>query len=77
MTYGSAPHARTYRGWAESFAIFAKYSEPDHFDHVAAEHDEIYAGPNPAVVSVEDRLALEALCWRADEKLHCFARCCT
>lgn len=58
--------------WAEAFTIFAKYS--DGADHVAAEHDEVFAGPDPDVVSSEDVARLEALGWRADAKLGCFGK---
>jgi hypothetical protein len=59
--------------WSESFTIFAKYSDGSN-DHTAAEHDEVFSGPDPDVVSREDVARLEALGWRADAKLGCFCR---
>lgn len=52
----------TYAKWIEAFQIFAKY-DPEGTD-VAAEHDEMWAGPDPSVVSPEDKARLEELGWR-------------
>lgn len=62
-------------GWSEAFAIFAKYAEPEAvIDGVAAEHDEVYAGPDPSVVSPEDLHRLEALGWTPDSRHECFSK---
>jgi hypothetical protein len=49
--------------WIRAFEIFKKYTErPDEerFE-VCAEHDELWAGPDPITVSDEDREELESL----------------
>ncbi len=51
-----------YRDLMEAFMIFAKYPNEYH-DISRAEHDEIWAGPDPEVVSTEDKLRLEELGW--------------
>ena len=56
----SAPEGRTWAGYAEAFAIFAKYEGQG----VCAEHDEIDAGPDPSVVSEVDKKRLLELGWR-------------
>lgn len=58
----------SYAAWIEAFTIFAKYSEGD--DHIAAEHDIIYACDKE--VSQEDKERLEVLGWYWDEELPCF-----
>lgn len=58
MTY---EHRNTYAGWAEAFKIFERYS--DGCAQVCAEHDEIFAGPDPGDVSDADRAKLAALGW--------------
>jgi len=54
---------------AEAFSIFAKYSNPETYDHVGSEHDELFAGPCPDVVSEPDKKRLEELGW--DPKPDC------
>ena len=44
--------------------IFNKYG---HSKFLSAEHDEIFAGPEPSDVSAEDIAELEKLGWRAGE----------
>lgn len=51
-----------YSAWAEAFSIFAKYN-PDGWGDVEAEHDVIFAGPHPDLVSAEDKVRLEELGW--------------
>lgn len=46
--------------WIESFQIFEKYPC---YGLDAAEHDEVYGGPKPEVVTPEDRKRLEELGW--------------
>ena len=70
--HASAKESRKYVGWAEAFTIFAKYAEGD-IDGVCAEHDEVYAGPSPSVVSDEDKRRLEALGWR-ENRNDCFSK---
>ena len=62
---------RNYKSWAEAFTIFAKYDDKP-YGEVAAEHDEIYAGPDPQDVSDEDLARLEVLGWHADEETQSF-----
>lgn len=65
----------TWAAWAEAFTIFAKYQPKERAgQHVAAEHDEIYAGPDPRVVAEDDLRRLDALGWRQMSDLECFAR---
>lgn len=58
-----------YEGWIEAFTIFAKY-EAD--AEMAAEHDILYLGPDPEVVSEEDIDRLFALGFRPSENGECF-----
>jgi hypothetical protein len=51
--------------WIESFEIFKKYNATGGLE--AAEHDEVFAGPNPNVVSSEDLVRLEQLGWNESE----------
>jgi hypothetical protein len=60
----------TYAAWAEAFAIFAKYNSD--FHQISAEHDIVYAGPEPSKVSDEDKSRLEQLNWHIDEHLDSF-----
>lgn len=69
------PRSGTYEGWAAAFTIFAKYSGKDgHIDSTAAEHDAVYAGPDPEIVSAEDKLALLRLGWCKDDETICFRK---
>lgn len=64
-----------YAGWAEAFTIFAEYVDPDEkVHHVAAEHDEIFAGPPPERLPLADLNRLAALGWRPDTDLGCFKK---
>lgn len=63
----------TAAGWIEAFQIFAKYMPEGEWFEVAAEHDEIYAGPNPETVTSEDKARLEELGWHDFEE-ECFQR---
>lgn len=51
-------------GWIESFQIFAKYGD---WQEVAAEHDIVYAGPNPAEMKSDDIARLTELGWLESE----------
>jgi len=65
------PKYKTWAGLAESFTIFAKYGEGKW--KTLAEHDIIYAGPNPEEVSKEDIKRLEQLGWDVSpDDLECF-----
>lgn len=46
------------------FEIFDKY---EGYQEVAAEHDRIFAGPDPEIVSDEDKETLEEIGWHVDE----------
>jgi hypothetical protein len=64
---------RDAESWIEAFQIFAKYVPEDEYFEVAAEHDEIYAGPNPEKVTPEDKARLEELGWH-DFEDGCFKK---
>lgn len=51
--------------WIESFEIFKKYEATGGLE--AAKHDEVFAGPNPNVISSEDLVRLEKLGWNESE----------
>lgn len=64
----------TYKEVIEGLQILAKYSEDDEHQ-IAAEHDELYAGPDdPSVVTEDDRGRLNELGWRFDPGLGCWRR---
>jgi hypothetical protein len=51
-----------YKSITQGLAIFSRYEEdPGYF---MAEHEEIWAGPNPSVVSTEDIALLDELGWQ-------------
>jgi hypothetical protein len=56
--------------YAEAFSIFSQYDNKPFSVH--AEHDEIFAGPNPSVVSAEHLKRLNELGWRKHEEFECF-----
>jgi len=56
----------TYEEWAESFKIFAQY-EPKG-NAVAAEHDELWAGPDWGRMNVADRQRLEEIGWTPSDE---------
>ena len=68
MPYDS--NYKTYAGLAESFEIFSKYDEGKL--RTSAEHDIIYAGPDPKDVSTPDAIRLKQLGWHTEEELDCF-----
>lgn len=49
-----------YEKLRKALDIFAKY---EHRPWLSAEHDELFAGPDPSVVSAEDIEALDQLGW--------------
>lgn len=51
--------------WIESLEIFKKYDDTDGLS--GAEHDEVFGGPDPEVVSAEDLKRLEELGWYDSE----------
>jgi hypothetical protein len=59
----------TYAAWSEAFTIFEKYAGEF---NVNAEHDVVYAGPNPDLVSEDDTQRLIALGWHIDSDLNSF-----
>ena len=62
----------SYLGWSKAFALFAKYDTSPYVE-VAAEHDIIFAGPNPKDVSEEDKQELTRYGWRVNEEFDCFS----
>ena len=59
-----------YDKFIKALEIFRKY---EHDQFICAEHDEIYAGPDPTMMTDEDVEALEELGWLADlETWHLF-----
>ena len=62
----TVPHESSgYSDLEKAFAIFAKYDDTM-YAIIWSEYLKIYAGPNPLMVSQEDRVTLEALGWHAD-----------
>lgn len=55
---------RSSKQWIESFEIFEKYG---YNEGLIAEHDEVWAGPNPEIVSQEDTARLVALGWEVSD----------
>lgn len=51
---------KKYDEFIRAFEIFRKYPQDE---MVTAEHDEVYAGPDPRIVSDEDKAELEKLGW--------------
>ena len=51
--------------WIESFEIFKKYKDEEGLS--AANHDEVFGGPNPEVVSTEDIKRLNELGWNESD----------
>lgn len=58
-----------YQEWSVAFAIMAKYE--DKYGNISAEHDVVYAGPSPEIVTQEDIDALEELGWHISD-FDCF-----
>jgi len=56
--------SRLYDDFIEAFTIFNKYELK--YQEIAAEHDEIFAGPSPEIVSAEDLKRLKELGWTPD-----------
>ena len=61
--------AQTYARLTEAVAIFARYPGDD---SIAAQHDELYAGPDPTLVSAEDLARLDVLGWFPNDRHACF-----
>ena len=51
--------------------IFRRFLKENEL-YVAAEHDVIYAGPNPDVVPDDVKAELESLRWHPNEEFECF-----
>lgn len=62
---------KEYEELIEAFKIFMKYP---HSSFMSAEHDEVWAGPNPYDVTEEDRKRLDELGWSdfGDDGFHHF-----
>lgn len=58
-----------YERMIRALQIFDGY---EHDRGFTAEHDEVWAGPDPDSVSAEDLAELEALGWSADRNHDCF-----
>lgn len=54
-----------------AFQIFDEY---DGYQDISAEHDVIYAGPDPENVSVADKAELASLGWHPEREFGCFRR---
>jgi hypothetical protein len=64
--------SKSLKEYSEAFEIFAKYGEGRF--NTYAEHDIIYAGPDPAIVSDEDKKRLSELGWFIGEDTqNCFS----
>jgi len=63
----------TVEGWSRAFEIMGRYQKPGKMFHVAPEHDELFAGPDPEIVTEEDKKALEELGWYPND-VGCFSR---
>lgn len=69
MSEQTITRQHNYMDWVAAFTIFAKYAPIDEF---GVEHDVIYAGPDPELVSDEDKATLEILGWSVEEQYDCF-----
>jgi len=56
---------------SRGFDIFRSFTD-DKNQSVSAQHDVIYAGPNPIAVPDEIKAQLEELGWHPDNELECF-----
>lgn len=67
-------YVMTHKEWIESITIFAFYAENGGDSHleVYAEHDEIFLGPNPEIVSPKHLKRLDELGWLESDG--CFQR---
>lgn len=65
------PGAPAYAQWARAFTIFAGY--PGDQD-VSADAYQVYAGPDPSLVSAEHLAELGKLGWSPAEKYECFGK---
>lgn len=62
----------TYENMIESILIFQKYATPD--DDclpLSPMHDQLYAGPDPEIVSEEDKERLKSFGWFEDSDSFC------
>jgi hypothetical protein len=62
---------RPYADYRQAFEIFGRYPDPDG-GNLSAEHDQLWAGPDPADVSLDDLRILNDLGWHADPNNGCF-----
>ena len=61
---------KSWAEFAEAFTIFAKYGTGEWGTQPG--HDEIHSGPNPSIVSDEDKKRLKELGWMIAEDEDCF-----
>lgn len=74
MGYEEDTQMSEYEAMAQAFQIFAKYNDTGALTGISAEHDVIYAGPDPGVVSAEDLARLAELHWNPEEEFDTFRR---
>lgn len=60
----------TYQALSQAFLVFARYQPA--YDELAAEHDVLYAGPDPDAVSDDDKKTLAELGWEPEPQYNCF-----
>lgn len=70
MSEKTVEHRHTYAGWIEALTIFAKYNSG--YAEFSSEHDQLYGGVNPELVSAEDIARLDELGWHVEEHYECF-----
>lgn len=61
-----------HRGYDELMAAFTIFGKYPHEYHLSRGDYEIYSGPDPKVVSDEDKIALEKLGWLPHATYDCF-----
>ena len=72
--FSTANRDNNWANYAEAFSIFAKYGAEDSYCNVSAEHDELYAGPEPDIVTATDTQRLNELGWSPDKRTNCFRK---
>lgn len=61
-----------YDKFIEGLQILNKYFDKPKEEYFSAEHDVIYFGPDPSIVSPEDITKLEDYGFNVDKSLDCF-----
>lgn len=72
ISYADSTSYDNLKDYTEAFRIFGKYENTGAF--LRAEHDELWAGPDPKSVTTEDKARLEELGWNdyGDGAFHIF-----